>query len=147
MNLYADTSALIKKYIQEAGSEKTNAYFDLFPFIGTAALTHAEVASAMSKAVRLGWVDEASATTAWQVFLTHWQGYIRLPVTSAVIAQAASLSWRRGLRAYDAVHLACALTWKGISGDEVVFACFDQSLLKAADEEGLKVWPEADQAD
>jgi predicted nucleic acid-binding protein len=146
MNLFADTSALIKKYIKEAGSEKVVDYFDSFLYVGTAALTQAEMASAMAKAARLGWVDEAEISLAWQVFQTHWPGYIRLPVTSAVIAQATALSWRRGLRASDAVHLACALNWKGITGDEVVFACFDKALLRAARQEGLEIWPEGDLA-
>lgn len=141
MNLYADTSALIKKYVRESGSEQAVAYFDQYPIIGTAALTQFEMASAMSKAMRLGWVEEPEILAAWQDFLSHWPAYVRLPISAGTVERAASMAWRHGLRAYDAVHLACALAWKDISGDEVIFACYDNNLLKAAQKEGLQVWP------
>jgi predicted nucleic acid-binding protein len=141
MNLYADTSALIKKYVKETGSEQVFAYFDSFTIIGTAALTQAEMAAAMVKAVRLGWVNETEISAAWGDFLSHWPAYTRLPVSTGILERAASLIWRHGLRAYDSVHLASALVWKEIMADEVVFACFDKNLLKAARQEGLEVWP------
>jgi predicted nucleic acid-binding protein len=141
MNLYADTSALIKRYVQETGSEQVSAHFDQIPIIGTAALTQAEMASAMSKAVRLGLVDAGEISRAWQDFLSHWPAYARLPVSTGIVERAAAIAWRHGLRADDSIHLACALAWKEISGDEVVFASYDKNLLKAAGEEGLQTWP------
>ena len=143
MNLYADTSALIKKYVREAGSDQVLAYFGQYSIIGTAALTQAEMASAMSKAARLGWVEESEISVAWQDFLAHWPAYTRLPVSAGIVERAASLSWRHGLRAYDSVHLASALAWKDVTGDEVNFACYDKNLLNAARQEGLQVWPES----
>ena len=142
MNLYADTSALIKKYIREPGTDEVLAYFDQYPLISTAALTQVEMASAMSKAARLTWVAQAEILIAWGDFLNHWPGFIRLPVTSGIIERAASFTWQHGLRAYDAVHLASALAWKEITADQVVFACYDENLLKAARGEGLRVWPD-----
>ena len=142
MNLYADTSALIKKYIQETGSDQVIIHFSQYPIIGTAALTQAEMASAMSKANRLGWVNEPDLLIAWQDFLAQWPAYLRLPVSAGVVDRAASIAWRYGLRAYDAIHLASALAWRDMSGDEVVFACYGRNLLKAARQEGLQVWPE-----
>jgi predicted nucleic acid-binding protein len=144
MNLYADTSALIKKYIREAGSEQVAAHFDQFLLIGTAALTQIEMASAMAKAARMGWVDSSEVTGAWQDFLTHWPAFVRLPVSAVTLERAASLAWQHGLRAYDSVQLACALTWKAVSAEEVTFACYDKNLLNAAQQEGLAVWPERD---
>lgn len=140
MNLYADTSALIKKYVQETGSEQVMALFSGSPVIGTTALTQAEMASAMAKAVRLGWVDEPEMAAAWQDFLAHWPAYVRLPVSSGMIERAASIAWQHGLRAYDAIQLASALAWRDMVGEAVVFACFNEHLLKAARQEGLQVW-------
>ncbi len=141
MNLYADSSAMIKKYVRESGSEQVVAYFDQYPIIATAALTQGEMASAMSKAIRLGWVDQSEISIAWQDFLSHWPAYLRLPISAGIVERAASMAWRHSLRAYDAVHLASALAWKDISGDDVIFACYDNNLLKAAQKEGLQVWP------
>jgi predicted nucleic acid-binding protein len=141
MNLYADTSALIKRYVRESGTEQVLAYFDRFPLIGTAALTQVEMASAMAKAVRMGWVAEDDILIAWQDFLSHWPAYIRLPLTAGLFERAASIAWRHGLRAYDSLHLASALSWKDITVGEIVFACYDKNLLEAARQEGLQVWP------
>ena len=78
---------------------------------------------------------------AWQDFLSHWPAYIRMPVSAGIVERAASIAWQHGLRAYDSLHLASALAWKDITGDQVVFACYDRDLLKAARQEGLQVWP------
>ena len=140
MILYTDTSALVKKYIREAGSDQVIAFFDAFEVIGTVALTQVEMVAAMSKAVRQGWVDESSITTAWQDFLSHWLTYTRLPVSTVVMDRAASLAWQHSLRAYDSLHLASALTWREAAGEETIFACFDKQLLDAARKEGLQPW-------
>jgi uncharacterized protein len=141
MILYADTSALVKKYVEEVGSDLVMAFFDQHPVIGTAALTQVEMAAAMSKATRLGWVEAAEIAIVWQDFLAHWPAYTRLPVSAGLLERAAALAWRHGLRAYDLVHLASALGWKELAGEQVIFACFDKNLLKAAQQEGLQVWP------
>ena len=142
MSLYVDTSALIKRYVHENGSEQVIALFGEFPIIGTAVLTQVEMASAMAKAVRLGWVDEAEIALAWKDFISHWPSYTRLPGSAVILERATSLTWRLGLRAYDAVHLASAMIWKNMTGDEVTFACFDQNLVEAARREGLRTWPD-----
>lgn len=44
----------------------------------------------------------------------------------------------------DAVQLAAALAWREAPNDmeeDIVFACFDQDLRRAATAEGLLVWP------
>jgi predicted nucleic acid-binding protein len=142
MNLYVDTSALIKNYVRETSSDQVIELLSQHQFIGTSAITQAEMASAMSKAGRLRWVENDDIESAWQDFISHWAAFIRLPLSTGIIEQVAALCWRYGLRAYDAIHLASALTWKDVAGDEVIFACFDQALTKAARKEGLQVWPE-----
>jgi predicted nucleic acid-binding protein len=141
VSLYTDTSALIKRYVREAGSEQVTATFDEYPIIVTSAITQVEMASAMSKALRMGWLDESEAAQAWQDFLSHWSSYTRLPASSGIVERAVSLAWRHGLRAYDSIHLASAMAWQGMTGSEVTFACYDQNLIKAARQEGLRVWP------
>jgi predicted nucleic acid-binding protein len=142
MILYADTSALVKKYVVETGSSEVISFFEQYTVIGTATLTQVEMAAAMSKAVRRGLVEESETLTAWQDFLSHWLAYMRLPVSDGIVERASALAWRHGLRAYDSVHLASALNWQDAAGEETVFACFDKILLKAARNEGLHIWPE-----
>ena len=142
MILYADTSALVKKYVKETGSEQVVTFFERYPIIGTTTLTQAEMAETLSKAARLGWVSENDAAEAWKDFLSHWLSYTRLPVSARIVERAASLAWSYGLRAYDSLHLSSALTWQEVAGEEVIFACFDKNLTQAAQREGLRSWPE-----
>ncbi|BAM02049.1 MAG: type II toxin-antitoxin system VapC family toxin [Caldilinea sp.] len=100
------------------------------------------MATALSKAARQGWVAAAAAQEARHDFLRHWPAYVRLPISNAVIDRAANLAWKHELRAYDALHLACALFWQETAGESTLFACFDARLRRAAVSESLQVWSE-----
>ena len=59
--------------------------------------------------------------------------------------RAERLAWKHGLRAYDAMQLAAALVYEEtiVRFDEIVlFGCFDDQLTAAANEEGLRTWPD-----
>lgn len=142
MILYADTSALVKKYVHEAGSEEVLARFASFETVATASLTQVEMAAALAKAARQGWADKTSLLQAWQDFLEHWPSYTRLPISAGAVERAAHLAWKHGLRAYDSLHLACAQILQEAAGETTLFACFDQRLRQAASAEGLPLWPE-----
>jgi hypothetical protein len=139
--LYADTSALIKRYIKESGSEQVLAFFSQHAMIGTSVLTQVEMASAMSKAVRQNWAPETEIQTAWKDFLTHWPYYISIPISPDILDRGVALAWRYGLRAYDVLHLATVLSWENLAAAKAVFACYDKNLNNAARQEGLHVWP------
>ena len=50
--LYLDTSALFKRYVEEAESEALLGRIEDAPVVGTALITRVEVAAALAKAVR-----------------------------------------------------------------------------------------------
>ena len=56
--------------------------------------------------------------------------------------RAETLAWDHGLRGYDAVQLAAALTWQESVGTEILLATFDQQLGEAAPKAGVKAWPD-----
>jgi hypothetical protein len=58
------------------------------------------------------------------------------------VERAEALAWEYGLRGYDAVHLASALTWQESVGEQIVLATFDEQLWEAAKRAGLKAWPD-----
>ena len=58
------------------------------------------------------------------------------------VARADLLAWAHGLRGYDAIHLACALTWREAVGEDPVVATYDRELWRAARSEGMTPWPE-----
>ncbi|KAF0106022.1 MAG: hypothetical protein FD147_2612 [Chloroflexi bacterium] len=142
MILYLDTSALVKRYVLEQGSKEVNALIDQADLVGSAMLTSVEMASALTKAVRLNWVKAKDAEKAWQDFLFDWQAFTRISVTPALVERAAHLAWEFELRGYDATHLAAALIWQEILESPITLVTHDRELWSAAKQAGMIVWPE-----
>ncbi len=141
MILYVDASALVKRYVAEAGSADVNALTGRAAAVATALVTRAEVAAAFARAVRVGVLDDASGRRAQRRFSREWPDLVRIPVTEALVARAEAVAWAHGLRGYDALQLASALTWQDALGQEIVLATFDRQLWEAAPQAGLRAWP------
>jgi len=142
MILYLDSSALVKRYIDEAGSDQVAAMFQEYRVIGTATITRAEISAAFKKAARIGLVGEEKAKESLLAFRAEWESYHRLPLSAIVISRADALAWDYDLRGYDAVHLAAALLWGEGLNETVAMATFDRQLWQAAQKAGLGTIPE-----
>lgn len=142
MTLYLDTSALVKRYVSEARSDEVGALTAAADVSATALVTRAEVAAALARAVRVGALDHKRGRRIQRRFSEDWPNLVKVPVTEALVFRAETLAWDHGLRGYDAVHLAAALTWRDSVGRDVVLATFDRQLWEAAPEAGLQPWPE-----
>jgi uncharacterized protein len=142
MIAYLDSSALVKLYTQESGSDETLAFVDRADVRGTGLIARAEVAATFAKAVRLKALTRDEARTALEVFRRQWPNLFHVDVNETVVMQADSLAWTYGLRGYDAVHLASALLWQQSISSPVTLATFDRQLWDAAQLAGLEVWPE-----
>lgn len=141
MIVYVDASALVKRYVTEVGSADVNDLAARATAVATALVTRAEVAAALSRAVRVGVLDDVAGRRAQRRFSREWPDLMRVPVTEALVARAEALAWAHGLRGYDAVQMASALTWQDAVGQEVVMATFDRQLWDTAPDAGLQVWP------
>ena len=142
MIVYLDASALVKRYVAEAGSAEVDVLIARADVIGTSVISHAEVAAALAKAARMGALSRDEAQAALQVFRIQWPDLVRLQLTEVILAQAGALAWDHGLRGYDAVHLAVARFWQSSLGKPVTLAAFDRQLWEAGAAAGLAVWPE-----
>jgi len=140
--LYLDASALVKRYVAERGSDEVIALTAGADAAATSLVSRAEVAAALARAVRLGALDGEGGRRAQLRFSREWPDLVRVPVTEALVSRAEALAWDHGLRGYDAVQLAAALTWQDAIGEDVVLATFDRQLWKAAPGAGLRAWPE-----
>ena len=143
MTLYLDASALVKRYVRERGSDDVNALMTAAVAVATALVSRAEVAATLARAVRGRVLDEDAGQRARRKFQRDWADLARVPVTEALAARADSLAWSHGLRGYDAVQLAAALTWREAIGSDVVLATFDRELWRAAATAGIEAWPES----
>ena len=142
MIVYLDASALVKRYIAEAGSKEVGALIAQTTHLGTSLLSRVEVPAALAKAARVGGLTQDEAAAALQVFRSQWPDLICLHPTEAIIIQADVLAWENGLRGYDAAHLASALSWEKSLGEAVTLATYDKQLWRAGQTLGLAVWPE-----
>jgi predicted nucleic acid-binding protein len=143
--LYLDTSALLKRYVVEAGSDDVIAAMATADAVVTSLVTRAEVPAAIAKAVRRRVLDDDGGRRAHRRFLHEWPDFWRMAVTDVLVARADTLVWDHGLRAYDAIQLATALTCKetiAVLGTDALFATFDRQLRDAAIDAGLDTWPE-----
>jgi predicted nucleic acid-binding protein len=139
---YLDASALVKRYLVERGSKGTIALTAESEVTATSIVSRAEVAAAFAKAVRAGLIKDDVARNAQRRFAGDWPDLVRVPITEALGERAEGLAWEHGLRGYDAVQLASALTWQESVGEEIVLATFDQQLWEAAKRRGLGAWPD-----
>jgi predicted nucleic acid-binding protein len=139
MILYMDTSALVKRYISEAGSDKVVDWMTAADFIGTSLITRVELVSALTRAIRGNRLPAQDIQEALDDFRADWFSFQHVNIDEALIERADSLASKYGLRGYDAVHLACALIWQDLLGVPISFAAFDSELIVAAQKSGLEV--------
>jgi hypothetical protein len=143
---YVDTSALVKRYVAEAGSAWVRRLLahPAQHVIYTSALAQAEVISALQRRVREGRLEVAHAQRLTRRVTVHFaQRYEVIAITQAIVDQACTALQAHPLRAYDAVHLACALTVRHIVQQQGLppppFIAADDALLAAATAEGFAV--------
>ena len=141
MIVYLDASALVKRYVAEAGSPEVGDLITSAAVVGTAVISRAEVSAALAKAVRMGVLQREGGEAALQVFRAEWPNLVRLQLTEGIAVQADVLAWTHDLRGYDAVHLATARFWQDSLGEPVTVATFDQQLWEASEPAGLTGWP------
>ena len=138
---YLETSALVKLYIREPGSERLlrlAARVNNHRFV-VLALSRVEMHSAIRRRQREGDIDTAIADRLLSQFEQHLESrFIRQVLNDQLIDLATSLVKRNALRAHDSVQLAgCLMLKENSAADEPSFVCSDQHLLQAAVNEGL----------
>jgi uncharacterized protein len=138
---YLDTSALVKLYVREPGSDRllrlaARAHNHRFAVL---ALSQVEMHSAIRRRQREGDIDPEVADRLLGQFEQHLESrFIKQILNDQLIDLATSLVNRNALRAYDAVQLAgCLILKQNAVNDEPSFVCSDQHLLQAAENEGL----------
>ncbi len=142
MNLYIDTSALIKCHVREAYSDDVLDWIRKADLVATGLITRAETAAGINRLLRMKSIPESQYAAALADFRRDWANYHRIPITEQVVSRADLLTCQYILRGYDAVHLACALVWGELLNAPVTVATFDAELRDAAQKSGLEVFPE-----
>ncbi len=142
---YADSSALIKRHISEAGSTWIEQEFDATSGnrIITTKLSVAEVLSAMNRRQREANITATEYTKFSGDFLSFVEtDYEMVELSDAVLLEAQRLLETHPLRAGDAIQLASALLanagLQSANLPALIFLASDTRLLTAANSEGLQ---------
>lgn len=141
MILYGDTSALLKLYVGEKGSTETLLETTTADQVATSALTRVELEASLYAAVKTGRVAAADLPEIMARLNRDWNGLLVVPIVSALLTEATVLTWRHGLRAGDAVHLASAMRVEQLAGEPITLAVYDEKLWNASVQQGIAAWP------
>lgn len=140
---YLETSALVKLYVREPGTERVLALADRATEnrLAILALTQVEFRSAVRRRERSGEIPSMVATQLLETFKRHLETrFVSQMISDFVLDVASALVDRHALRAYDAVQLAGYVALRDSTGTDVpVFVCSDQALLEAARLEGIPI--------
>ncbi len=129
--LYLDASALVKRYVEEEGSETVRTAMAAERAWWTCRIGFVETVRA---------VGLASGTRAVRAFKREWESFGIVEVDGALAEHAATLALSTELRSLDAMHLAAALL---LSREDLTLSTWDTRLHAAARRQGLRTLPEA----
>ena len=135
---YLDTSAFVKRFVAEPGSDIVQRLVGTEGPVATATIAYAEVYSGLTRRRREGGLSVNGYGVACR-FEDDWKAVVRVELKDEVLALARDLIRRHPLRGFDAIHLASALRLQSDLGLALTFAAADGKLLKAAAAERLAV--------
>lgn len=141
MNLYLDTSVLVKLYVSEDGSDVIRSAVGSARLVATSLMAYVEARAAFARRSRERVLQAADHRRIVRSLDTDWAHYLRLELPEMLIQHAARIAETHGLRAYDAVHLASAVTLRERLAAPITFGCWDSKLESQAVRVGLDVLP------
>lgn len=155
MILYLDTSALVKLYVVEGGSEDVGVGVRNASRIATSAVGYPEARSTFARLEREGEITPEERRYIVADLDADWERLGVLDVTRNLSRFCGYLAQKHGLRGFDAVHLGSAVavrvasevkreadhqrTGSEVAVEEVFFYTYDQRLKRAARRE-LRVY-------
>ncbi|MBI2913853.1 MAG: type II toxin-antitoxin system VapC family toxin [Chloroflexi bacterium] len=139
MNLYLDTSSLIKQYLQEPGTDMVKRLVAEASSVATSLVSYVEARSALARGQRAGRLNAPEHARAVAGFETDWRRYTTIDLAPHLVQLAGDLAAKHYLRGLDAIHLASALTLRDSLGEPVTFSAGDERLMAAAAAEGLAI--------
>jgi uncharacterized protein len=134
VNVFLDTSAYAKRYVEESGSKKVNTLCQEAGTLVVSVICLPELISTLSRLVREGRLSKLDYSRLKRDAIGDLEDADICQITAGVMDAAIPLLENHPLRAMDALHIGCALV---VSPDFFVSA--DHRQLTAARKAGLKV--------
>lgn len=137
MIIYCDSSALVKKYIEEENSQKVIEYLNQAESIVISVIGYAEICSAFYRKKYQKEIHSSQLTKILRALDNDWQAFVRVNVTEELNKMAKLLLSKHPLRGFDAIHLASAVLMHKKLEDKIYFLSYDQKQSQAAELENL----------
>jgi uncharacterized protein len=141
MICYLDTSALVKLYIKEEGSDKVKALVDQCDIVSTSVVAYAEARAAFKRICDEGLLKKEEYSRLVASFKQDWPNFLAIKVSEAVINSVDMLADLYSIRGFDLLHLASAVTLSTKINSEIVVGCWDKRLWQAYHDEGFTLLP------
>jgi hypothetical protein len=111
MNVFLDSSALAKRYLQEPGTNHLEEILSSASSLGVSVICVAEVISAFCRLRREGKLSPLQYVNAKRALLADIEDCSVTDVTDQVMARAIDLLEGQPLRSSDSLHVASAAEW------------------------------------
>lgn len=134
MRVFFDTSAFVKRYISESGTDIVLEWCDRATEIGLSGIALPEIISAFCRLHREARITDTQYRQLKSLLLADIEDAALCDLTPAVLAHAISSLETNVLRGMDAIHIGSALA---LQAD--VFVSADTRQLDAAARAGLRV--------
>lgn len=131
---------MVKLLVDEPGTEEAQRAYGEADGVRSTAIAHVEATAALTRMQKGGRLTPAQLRRGLGDLESLWRGLYVHAVSGQLLAQAAESAHSHALRAYDAVHLAGALSFA--AGEKLEFACWDKELRKAAHDRGFGLVPQ-----
>lgn len=126
-----DTSALVKRYVAEAGSDRVIGQMQEDPQWAASVLARSEARVTLCHRGPEG----TPGSPAQRRLSEDWDRFVTVPLDPACLALAEEIGCRLRVGTLDAIHLAAAVRLQG----EARFLSFDRQQLEAAMALGLPI--------
>lgn len=135
--LFFDTSALVKRYYEETGTDTVDELVENDRKVVITSLTIIEIISAFRRKYNRGDIRENAVDTLLAAFFREaLDDFLILPMDESIHQFSFGLILDDNLRTLDSLQLSAALTVQTPETD-VVFVCADADLVAVAHSRGL----------
>ena len=134
MRVFFDTSAFVKRYVSEAGTDTVLQWCEQATEIILSGIALAEVVSTFCRLQREGKITDTQYRQLKSLLMADIEDAAICDLTPVVLAHAIWSLEKNVLRGMDAIHIGSALALKAD-----VFISADQRQLEAAARTGLRV--------
>jgi len=134
LNIFFDSSALAKRYLEEKGSDRVQVILSSTSALGVSVICVSEIISALCRRRRERRLSTQQYRDAKRALFSDLEDASVIGIGEEVIARSVELLEHFPLRSADALHIACAAEWSA-----ELFVSADERQARAARAHGLKV--------